>query len=293
MRNAAYLFYRATIAAVLAPSLVACAAVGATDYKLGMAYYDHGVYWNARGAFLDGVRAGNADCMNMMGWYWANGLGHLPKDTIQACNWYAEAAQKGLPDAINNLGTCYEYPGFTQHNLSTAALYYGVAASKGSVKGQQNLDRLRVLRPDLVPAAAAATARQATPKTPDAFSSTLTTLCQPGASVGLSVSASCVAPGPSHAPARQAAPATAQPAVQSAPPQQQQQPQQATSSTDWVGLATAVLNVFVAVKGYSGPPPAFSPPRGVQPLPPPPAPVATIHTCTTTALGGVAQTNCY
>ena len=49
---------------------------------------------------------------------------------VDACNWYATAADKGLPDAINNLGACDQYPGFTQHDMNRAIALYTLAARK-------------------------------------------------------------------------------------------------------------------------------------------------------------------
>jgi TPR repeat protein len=129
MRNAAG---RALCTAMIVLPLVACAGLAAADYKVGMMDNNLGLTIPARNSFIKAAKGGNAEAKNMLGWYWANGLGHLPKDIIQACNWYAEAAVQGLADAIYNFGTCYEYPGFIQQDINKAIAQYTLAARKGN-----------------------------------------------------------------------------------------------------------------------------------------------------------------
>ena len=71
---------RAPCTALMVLPLIACAALGATDYKFGMAYHNHGLYWQAKNSFVERARAGNANAQNMLGWYWANGLGHSARE---------------------------------------------------------------------------------------------------------------------------------------------------------------------------------------------------------------------
>src|SRR5258705_12607918 len=80
---------RALCVGLVVPWLFACAALGTADYKTGMMYHKLGLYYPARNSFKIAAREGNAEAKNMLGWYWANGLGHLPKDIVNACNWYA------------------------------------------------------------------------------------------------------------------------------------------------------------------------------------------------------------
>ena len=216
---------RAPCTALMVLPLIACAALGATDYKFGMAYHNHGLYWQAKNSFVEGARAGNANAQNMLGWYWANGLGHLPKNIVNACNWYATAADKGLPDAINNLGACYEYPGFAQHDMNRAIALYTLAARKGNSKAQENLVRLgRPVPPaDLTP-------RQ---------------------------------PVKQEAPQPVRVVSQPQPVVREA--SQQPVSQDSSSGDKWVALAVAALNVFAASKGYgTAPAPVFIPPPAIN-----------------------------
>lgn len=225
---------RGICAAFIALPLVACAALATSDYKAGLLYQDMGLSLGARNSFARAAKEGSAEAQNMMGWYWANGLGHLPKDTIQACNWYAEAADHGLPDAINNLAACYEYPGFIQQDMTKAVALYTLAARKGNPKAQQNLIRLG--RP--VPAADLA------PQ-------------QPTKSAVQEPSKIAVSQPP---PVRQAA---QQPVARQAP-QQPPREDSGGSGGDWAAAAEAVLSIFVASKGYgTAPPPVFIPPRSI------------------------------
>jgi hypothetical protein len=253
-----------------------------------------GLELGARNSFVKAARGGNADAQNMLGWYWANGLGHLPKDTIQACNWYATAANQGHSDAINNLGACYEYPGFVQQDTNRAINLYALAASKGNVKAHENLMRLE---------ASTHTLQTAYDNCVHLFAATectelqqrLRMATQPQGPTHDAIAA--MTPTKSSAPPKQEARVMTQTQVPAAPPRSiiPDTPQQSSRvegrSVDWVGLATLALNIFAAAKGYNtAPGPVFIAPRPVHAAPPP-ASAVSVH-CTSTSLGGTVMTNC-
>jgi Sel1 repeat len=298
MRTSAFLTctwtsLRALSITLLALSLIACAALGASDYKLGMAYHHHGLYRYARASFAEGAHAGSAEAKNMLGWYWANGLGGLPKNVIQACDWYAEAARKGLADAINNLGACYEYPGFVQQDMTRAIELYTLAARKGNSNAQQNLARLGrpVPAPDLAPRkqpAVEALSRQQAAEEQSETEYERYMQCirrlppAKTADEGAAVSNRCKQEAFSvrETPPRPVPAAPPQPPVARDEPQQSDR-EESSSGGAWLALATAVLNAFAASKGYgTAPPPMFVPPRAIS-----------VH-CTTLVNGQTAFTNC-
>jgi hypothetical protein len=141
---------RVLVAALVVLSFCACASL---EYKTGMVDYKIGAYGPAVAYFNRAAKAGNPEAQNMLGWYWANGIGRTPKNVAQACNWYAKAADQGLPDAINNLALCYECPCIAQRDMNKAIALYTLAARKGNAKAQMSLARLGQPVPsaDLVP----------------------------------------------------------------------------------------------------------------------------------------------
>jgi len=236
---------------LVVPWLFACAALGTADYKTGMMYHKLGLYYPARNSFKIAAREGNAEAKNMLGWYWANGLGHLPKDIVNACNWYAEAADQGLPDAIYNLGACYEYPGFMQQDIKKATALYTSAARKGNVKAQESLARLgRPVPPsEVMPAKPAKQLAQAQ--------------VQQQAQQVLQQPSQPVSPQPVQQVAQQPAQQVSQPAVRQV--SQQSVREESNAVNGLVELAVAILTVFAASKSYgTAPPPVFIPPPTIN-----------------------------
>jgi hypothetical protein len=209
--------------------------------------HDLGLYYLARINFTKAARAGKPEAQNMMGWYWANGLGHLPKDIVNACNWYAAAAEQGLADAMNNLGACYEYPGFMQQDIRKAITLYTSAARKGNVKARESLVRLeRAVPPlDVVP-----------PK--------------PAKLLAQSQAQQVVQPPSQHASPQPVQQVAQQSSQQASQPARRQISQQSVNEASNIGsgladVAVALLTIFVASKGYGySPPPVFIPPPTIN-----------------------------
>ena len=278
--------------AATALALIACAALAASHYKLGMAYHHHGVYRLARNHFVQGARAGDPEAKNMLGWYRANGLGGLPKNVIQACDWYAEAAREGLADAINNLGACYEFPGFVQQDMTRAIDLYTLAARKGNANAQGNLVRLGrpVPTADLAPRkqpAVEALSRQQAAEEQSETEYERYVRCIRGlppaktADETAAIGNRCKQEAFSvrETPPRPVAATPPQPAARDEPEPAARE--ESSSEGAWLALATAVLNAFAASKGYgTAPPPVFVPPRAIS-----------VH-CTTMVNGQMAFTNC-
>jgi TPR repeat protein len=86
---------RIACVAIIVLPLAAC-PLSTRQYDSAMLDQKMGLDTLARVNFTRAAKAGNAEAQNMMGWYWANGLGGLPKSTVEACNWYAEAESQGL-----------------------------------------------------------------------------------------------------------------------------------------------------------------------------------------------------
>jgi len=77
---------------------------------------------------------GNADAENSLGSMYRAGLG-VPKDYIQAMEWYRKAADQGSASGENNIGVLFH----DTHDDAEAAKWFRKSAEHGSPLGQFNL----------------------------------------------------------------------------------------------------------------------------------------------------------
>ncbi len=69
----------------------------------------------------------------------ADGLG-VPQDYSKAVKWYRKAAEQGLADAQNNLGTRYGKGEGVPQDYVSAHMWLSLAAAQGDDTAQKNRD---------------------------------------------------------------------------------------------------------------------------------------------------------
>jgi clan AA aspartic protease (TIGR02281 family) len=136
--------------------LVVRASRGDVDaqYSLGT------VYENGEGVPKDPIQAADwyrqaaardhAGAQYSLGWMYETGTG-VPKDSKQAFVWYKQAAERGSPEAQYTLGVAYETGKGMPKDPNQAAAWYKQAAERGYPGGQSGLDRLQKLVISLKP----------------------------------------------------------------------------------------------------------------------------------------------
>ncbi len=89
-------------------------------------------------ALMAKANAGNADAEFRVGVQYELGA-QVPKDAVQAANWYRKAADKGDARAQHSLGVLYEFGNGVPADSSTASQWYRKAAEQGFAPAEFSL----------------------------------------------------------------------------------------------------------------------------------------------------------
>ena len=117
----------------------------AACFDLGQLYYlgDKGVQKDIHRAmsyFKEAADNGIAMAAYQMGRIYETGCAeYLPADQLQSFKWYARAANDGLPEAENNLGSCYFFGRGVDVDYEKAFLLYKSSAEKGNNEAEMNV----------------------------------------------------------------------------------------------------------------------------------------------------------
>ena len=117
----------------------------AACFDLGQLYYhgDKGVQKDIQRAmsyFKEAADNGIAMAAYQMGRIYETGNAEdLPADQLQSFKWYARAAKEGLPEAENNLGSCYFFGRGVDVDYEKAFRLYKSSAEKGNNEAEMNV----------------------------------------------------------------------------------------------------------------------------------------------------------
>ena len=117
----------------------------AACFDLGQLYYhgDKGIQKDIHRAmsyFKEAADNGIAVAAYQMGRIYETGCAEdLPADQLMSFKWYARAAKEGLPEAENNLGSCYFFGRGVDVDYEKAFLLYKSSAEKGNDEAEMNV----------------------------------------------------------------------------------------------------------------------------------------------------------
>jgi clan AA aspartic protease (TIGR02281 family) len=127
--------------------LTALASTGnvVAQHKLGY------LYSTGEGVPKDSVQAvnwyrkaaeqGYAPAQYNLGYLYTTGEG-VPQDSVQAVDWYRKAAEQGMSEAQNNLGGMYEFGAGVPKDLVLSYLWFDLAAAQGDEDAKKWRDGL-------------------------------------------------------------------------------------------------------------------------------------------------------
>ena len=122
--------------------LFVCLVVPAwADYQAGMDANNRGDYATALREWRPLAEQGHAVAQYSLGLLYANGQG-VPKDDVQARQWYEKAAAQGRADAQVNLGILYDYGRGVPQDFKKAVYWYRLSANQGNDLAQRQLGLL-------------------------------------------------------------------------------------------------------------------------------------------------------
>jgi len=130
---------RFSIALVL--SLVCLVVPAWADYQAGMDANKRGDYATALREWRPLAEQGHAAAQYSVGLLYANGQG-VPKDDVQARQWYEKSATQGRADAQVNLGILYDYGRGVPQDFKKAVYWYRLSAHQGNDLAQRQLGLL-------------------------------------------------------------------------------------------------------------------------------------------------------
>lgn len=110
-----------------------------TLYELARQAYAEKNFDEAQKLASQGAQSGDAECINLLGCYYFDGIPGLEQDKKKAIELFERAAEKGLPKAQSNLGDCYFYGRGTRQNPVMAKKMYELAANQGNAFAQRQL----------------------------------------------------------------------------------------------------------------------------------------------------------
>jgi hypothetical protein len=110
--------------------LVPVARAQGTPLERGARYFNKGEYAQAAAAFEQGVAAGDAACMDYLGFLYLEGHGKKPRPWI-AFGYFREAAQLGNDQACRNLGNMYFAGRGVEPDLAQAAAWWEKSVARG------------------------------------------------------------------------------------------------------------------------------------------------------------------
>jgi hypothetical protein len=101
-----------------------------TPLARGTKHFDKGEYAEAAAAFEKGVAAGDAACMDFLGFLYLEGYGNTPRPWI-AYGYFREAARLGNDQACRNLGNMYFDGRGVEPDLVQAAAWWEKSIARG------------------------------------------------------------------------------------------------------------------------------------------------------------------
>lgn len=101
-----------------------------TPLARGIEHFDEGDYARSAAAFEQGSAAGDAACMDFLGFLYLEGLGKRPRPWI-AYGYFREAAQLGNDQACRNLGNMYFDGRGVDPDLAQAAAWWEKSLTSG------------------------------------------------------------------------------------------------------------------------------------------------------------------
>lgn len=110
----------------------------AADFAAAKKAQRQGDFAAAFAACQADAAAGDANCENLLGYFYAGGFG-VTRDPRKAIDLFRRAASQGLADAQNNLGHAYAIGEGVPKDLATAARWFERAAAAGNPPAQNNL----------------------------------------------------------------------------------------------------------------------------------------------------------
>jgi TPR repeat protein len=110
----------------------------AADFAAAKTAQRQGDFAGAFAACKADAAAGDANCENLLGYFYARGLG-VTRDPKRAIGLFRRAASQGLADAQNNLGHAYAIGEGVPKDLATAAGWFKRAAAAGNPPAENNL----------------------------------------------------------------------------------------------------------------------------------------------------------
>jgi TPR repeat protein len=122
-------------------SIVCLAAPAWADFKAGENAYHRGDYATAMREWQPLAKQGHAVAQYNLGLLYANGHG-VPKDDVQARQWYEKAAAQGHANAQVNLGSLYDYGRGVPQDFKMAVRWYLRSANQGNDLAQRKLGLL-------------------------------------------------------------------------------------------------------------------------------------------------------
>lgn len=139
MRDDRLIALRFPVSLVLA---IVCLSVPAwADFKAGENAYHRGDYATALHEWQPLAKQGHAVAQYYLGLLYANGQG-VPKDDVQARQWYEKAAVQGHADAQVNLGILFDYGRGGPQDFKMAVRWYLRSANQGNDLAQRKLGLL-------------------------------------------------------------------------------------------------------------------------------------------------------
>jgi len=122
-------------------SIVCLTASAWADFKAGENAYHRGDYATALREWQPLAKQGHAVAQYNLGLLYANGHG-VPKDDVQARQWYEKAAAQGHANAQVNLGSLYDYGRGVPQDFKMAVRWYLRSANQGNDIAQRKLGLL-------------------------------------------------------------------------------------------------------------------------------------------------------
>lgn len=119
-------------------SIVCLAAPAWADFKAGEDAYHRGDYVTAMRELRPLAEQGLAAAQFNLGLLYGNGQG-VPKDDVQARQWYEKAAAQGRADAQVNLGILHDYGRGVPQDYKKAVYWYRLSAKQGNDLAQRQL----------------------------------------------------------------------------------------------------------------------------------------------------------
>ena len=126
---------------ILVLSIICLAPSAQADFKAGEKAFGRGDYATALREWEPMAKQRHAGAQYHLGLLYANGQG-VPKDDVQARQWYEKAAVQGHAEAQVNLGSLYDYGRGVSQDFKMAAKWYRRSADQGNDLAQRRLGLL-------------------------------------------------------------------------------------------------------------------------------------------------------